>query len=49
MSPTKRTQASAKRSTAKASKGFTDDERAAMRERARELKAGASRGRAAKC
>jgi uncharacterized protein YdhG (YjbR/CyaY superfamily) len=30
----------------KASKGFTDDERAAMKERARELKAGARAGKA---
>jgi uncharacterized protein YdhG (YjbR/CyaY superfamily) len=38
--PAKRaTQQSAKRSTGKASKGFTDEERAAMRERAQELKA----------
>ena len=35
----KATQKSAKRTTSKASKGFTADERAAMRERARELKA----------
>jgi uncharacterized protein YdhG (YjbR/CyaY superfamily) len=33
------TQQSAKKTTGKASKGFTDEERAAMRERARELKA----------
>jgi uncharacterized protein YdhG (YjbR/CyaY superfamily) len=33
------TQRSAKRTTGKASKGFTADERAAMRERAKELKA----------
>jgi uncharacterized protein YdhG (YjbR/CyaY superfamily) len=38
------TQQSAKRTTGKASKGFTDEERAAMRERAQELKAGARRG-----
>lgn len=38
------TQQSAKRTTGKASKGFTDEERAAMRERARELKAAARRG-----
>jgi uncharacterized protein YdhG (YjbR/CyaY superfamily) len=37
-------QQSAKKTTAKPSKGFTDEERAAMRERARELKAGARRG-----
>ena len=35
---------SAKRTTGKAAKGFTDDERAAMRERAQELKAAARRG-----
>jgi uncharacterized protein YdhG (YjbR/CyaY superfamily) len=35
----KGTQQSAKRTTGKASKGFTDEERAAMRERAKELKA----------
>ena len=34
----------AKRPTAKASKGFTDEERAAMKERARELKRGKSDG-----
>ena len=39
----KRTQQSAKRTTGKASKGFTDEERAAMRERAQELKAAARR------
>ena len=45
----KATRQSAKRTTAKASKGFTDEERAAMRERAQELKAQARRGpRAAK-
>jgi uncharacterized protein YdhG (YjbR/CyaY superfamily) len=40
------TQKSAKRTTAvdKASKGFTDEERAAMRERAQELKAAGRRG-----
>ena len=37
------TQQSAKRTTGKASKGFTDEERAAMRERAQELKAAARR------
>src|SRR4051812_38218959 len=43
---TKGTRQSAKSTTAtgKASKGFTDEERAAMRERARELKAAARRG-----
>jgi uncharacterized protein YdhG (YjbR/CyaY superfamily) len=55
MSPRKETQRSARRvagtakavkdlTTAKAVKGFTDDERAAMKERARELKAEARRG-----
>jgi uncharacterized protein YdhG (YjbR/CyaY superfamily) len=46
MSPTKDTQKSAKNSTAtsKKSKGFTDEERAAMKERAREVKAEARRG-----
>jgi uncharacterized protein YdhG (YjbR/CyaY superfamily) len=38
------TQRSAKRTTGKATKGFTDQERAAMRERARELKAATRRG-----
>jgi uncharacterized protein YdhG (YjbR/CyaY superfamily) len=43
--PAKRgTQQSAKRTTGKASQGFTDEERAAMRERAQELKAGKSDG-----
>jgi uncharacterized protein YdhG (YjbR/CyaY superfamily) len=47
MSPRKDTQKSAKRSTAndKKSKGFTDEERGAMRERAQELKADARRGK----
>jgi uncharacterized protein YdhG (YjbR/CyaY superfamily) len=40
----KATQQSAKRTAGKASKGFTDEERAAMKERARELKADARRG-----
>jgi uncharacterized protein YdhG (YjbR/CyaY superfamily) len=40
----KATQQSAKRTTGKASKGFTDEERAAMRDRVQELKAGARRG-----
>ena len=40
----KGTQQSAKRTTGKASKGFTDEERAAMRERAHELKSAARRG-----
>ena len=45
----KGTQQPAKRTTGKASKGFTDEERAAMRERGQELKAAARRGpRAAK-
>ena len=35
---------SAKRTTGKASKGFTDEERAAMRERAKELKTAGRRG-----
>jgi uncharacterized protein YdhG (YjbR/CyaY superfamily) len=38
---------SAKSTTGKASKGFTDEERAAMRQRAQELKAEARRGRRA--
>jgi len=40
----KHAQKSAKRTTGMASKGFTADERAAMRERAQELKAAARRG-----
>jgi hypothetical protein len=40
----KGTQQSAERTTGKTSKGFTDEERAAMRERAQELKAAARRG-----
>jgi uncharacterized protein YdhG (YjbR/CyaY superfamily) len=39
----KGTQQSTQRTTGKASKGFTDEERAAMRERTRELKAAARR------
>jgi uncharacterized protein YdhG (YjbR/CyaY superfamily) len=39
-----RTQRSAKRTTGKASTGFTDEERAAMRDRAQELKAAERRG-----
>jgi uncharacterized protein YdhG (YjbR/CyaY superfamily) len=39
----KGTQRSAKSTSGKASKGFTDEERAAMRERARELRAAASK------
>ena len=41
------TQKPAKPTTAKASKGFTDDERAAMREYAQELKTAARRGASA--
>ncbi len=41
---TKGTQKSAKSTTGKASKGFTDEERAAMKERVQELKADARRG-----
>jgi uncharacterized protein YdhG (YjbR/CyaY superfamily) len=50
MSPKTDTQKSAKSATAtdKAVKGFTDEERAAMKERARELKAEAHRGPRAK-
>jgi len=45
MSPKKDTQTSAKSTTAnKRSNGFTDEERAAMKERAQELKADARRG-----
>jgi uncharacterized protein YdhG (YjbR/CyaY superfamily) len=40
----KGTKASARSATSKASSGFTDEERAAMRERAQELKAAARRG-----
>ena len=40
----KGTQQSAKNTSGKASKGFTDEERAAMKERAQELKAEARRG-----
>ena len=40
----KDTQKAATSTTGKASKGFTDEERAAMRERAQELKAAARRG-----
>jgi uncharacterized protein YdhG (YjbR/CyaY superfamily) len=45
MSPKKETQKSAKSATAisKKSKGFTDEERAAMKERAKELKAAAKK------
>jgi uncharacterized protein YdhG (YjbR/CyaY superfamily) len=50
MSPTKDRQKSAKRTTTtnKKSSGFTDEERAAMKERAQELKAEARRGRGKK-
>jgi len=50
MSPKKETQKSAKNTTAnnKKLKGFTDEERAAMKERAQELKAEARRGPRAK-
>ena len=50
MSPKKETQKSAKSATVtgKAVKGFTDEERAAMKERAQELKAEARRGPRAK-
>jgi hypothetical protein len=50
MSPTKDKQKSAKRTTAanKKSNGFTDEERAAVKERAQELKAEARRGRGRK-
>ena len=41
------TQQSAKSTAGKASQGFTDEERAAMRERAREVKAAGRRGRGA--
>ncbi len=44
----KATQQSAKRTTGKASKGFTDEERAAMKERAQELKAARRGPRASK-
>jgi hypothetical protein len=44
MSAKKATQKSAKRTTGKASKGFTAEERAAMRERAKEVKAAGRRG-----
>ena len=44
MSPPKDRQKPAKRTTGKASTGFTAEERAAMKERARELKADARRG-----
>ena len=43
----KATRQTAKRATGKASNGFTDEERAAMRERAQEVKAAARRGKKA--
>ena len=43
-SPKARTQRTARNTTAKASETFTDEERAAMKERAREQKAAARRG-----
>ena len=47
MSPNKGQQKSARSTTGEASKGFTDEERAAMSERAQELKAAARRGSSA--
>jgi uncharacterized protein YdhG (YjbR/CyaY superfamily) len=44
MSPTKTTKKSAKSTAAKTSEGFTAEERAAMRERVREMKAGTGDG-----
>ena len=44
MSPTKSTTKSAKRPAAKPSEGFTAEERGAMRDRVREIKAGSSDG-----
>ena len=44
MSPTKSTEQSAKSTARKASKGFTAEERAAMRERVKEMKAGGADG-----
>jgi uncharacterized protein YdhG (YjbR/CyaY superfamily) len=44
MSPTKSTKQSARSTTRRASKGFTAEERAAMRERVREMKAGNADG-----
>ena len=43
MAERKRAKKAAKSTTGKASKGFTDEEKAAMRERARELKAAAGK------
>jgi len=48
MSPTKDKPKSADSSTSETSKGFTEEERAAMKERAQELKAEARRGKGAK-
>jgi uncharacterized protein YdhG (YjbR/CyaY superfamily) len=48
MSPKKDKQKSTKSTTGEASKGFTDEERAAMRERAQELKTATRRGSGAK-
>ena len=48
MSPTKDKPKSADSSTSEPSKGFTEEERAAMKERAQELKAEARRGKGAK-
>jgi uncharacterized protein YdhG (YjbR/CyaY superfamily) len=48
MSPKKETQKPAKSTTSTDTKGFTDEERAAMKERAQELKAEARRGPRAK-
>jgi len=47
MSPTKKTHESPTSTTSRASKGFTDEERAAMKERAHELKTARRRGRRA--
>ena len=44
MSPTQTTKKSARNAAGKTSKGFTAEERAAMRERVREMKAGGSDG-----
>ena len=47
MSPKKETQKPARRAAGKASNGFTDEERAAMKERAQEVRAQARRGQRA--
>jgi uncharacterized protein YdhG (YjbR/CyaY superfamily) len=47
MSPKKNTQKSARRTTNKKARGFTAEERAAMKDRIRELKAGAADGESA--